>query len=284
MSKCIMEAKNVSYVYSDGTKALKKVNMKIEAGKKIAVIGANGAGKSTLFLHFNGINKPQSGMVYFDGKELVYLNKELMKLRKEVGIVFQEPDNQLFSSSVMQEISFGPMNMKLSKELVLDKVDAAMEATGIAELKHKPTHFLSYGQKKRVAIASILAMEPSVMILDEPTSGLDPQNVDVVLNILNKLNKTGTTIVVATHDIDMAYTWADYIYVMDKGEVIGQGTPEDVFANKELIKQYSIKRPWILEVYWELVQGYMEQCNIIPRSKEQLFEFIKTSYIRKQEL
>jgi cobalt/nickel transport system ATP-binding protein len=275
MIKNIIEAKDVSYRYPDGTRALNLVNMCIEQGKKIAVIGANGAGKSTLFLHLNGINKPVSGEIRYMGTKISYANNELMKLRKEIGIVFQEPDNQLFSSSVFQEISYGPMNMKLSRELVLKRVEAAMEATGISELKHKPTHFLSYGQKKRVAIASILAMEPSVLILDEPTSGLDPQNVDVIINILNALNEAGTTIVVSTHDIDLAYTWADYIYVMNKGEVIGQGTPIEVFTNKDLMKQSNTKTPWIVEVYGEIARKCEAYEGFIPKSKEQLFQFIK---------
>ncbi|MDF2890899.1 MAG: cobalt transport protein ATP-binding subunit [Clostridia bacterium] len=276
MSKYIIEAKDVSYTYQDGTKALDSVHMNIERGKKVAVIGANGAGKSTLFLHFNGINKPQGGELYFNGKKIDYTNNELMKLRKEVGIVFQEPDSQLFSSSVLQEISFGPMNMKLEREQVMKKVEAAMEATAIAELKHKPTHFLSYGQKKRVAIASILAMEPSVIILDEPTSGLDPQNADVVLEILNKLNKTGRTIVISTHDIDMAYTWADYIYVMNKSKVMGHGKPEEVFTNVELMAAACIKLPWIVEVYNGINHRNKANCSILPKSKEELMKFINT--------
>ena len=282
MAIYIIEAKDVSYIYSDGTKALDRVNMGIEQGKKIAVIGANGAGKSTLFLHFNGINKPTNGDIIYNGTKISYSNNELMKLRKDIGIVFQEPDNQLFSSSVLQEISFGPMNMKLSRELVLKRIEAAMEATGITELKHKPTHFLSYGQKKRVAIASILAMEPSVLILDEPTSGLDPQNVDVILGILNKLNKAGTTIVVSTHDIDMAYTWADYIYVMDKGLVVGQGNPEEVFINKEMLKAANVKQPWIIEVYSKIMFEDSMHCETIPRSKEELIQYINNNTKNKR--
>lgn len=276
MLSYVLEAKEVSYTYPDGTKALDKVNMSIEKGKKIAIIGANGAGKSTLFLHFNGINKPIHGEISYNGKKLIYSNNELMKLRKAIGIVFQEPDNQLFSSSVVQEISFGPMNMKLSRAEVLKKVEAAMEATAISDLRYKPTHFLSYGQKKRVAIASILAMEPAVLILDEPTSGLDPQNTDIILDILNKLNQSGTTIVVSTHDIDMAYTWADYIYVMNHGKVVGQGKPEEVFTNKEILKTANLKQPWLVEVYCELSsEESVNNCNnSIPRSKEQLIHFI----------
>jgi cobalt/nickel transport system ATP-binding protein len=275
MEEYIFEVKDIVYSYMDGTKALRNININIEKGKKIAFIGANGAGKSTLFLHFNGINKPEAGEICFRGKKISYTNGELTKLRKEVGIVFQEPDNQLFSSSVLQEISFGPMNMKLDKETVMKRIEKAMEATAIADLKDKPTHFLSYGQKKRVAIASILAMEPQVLILDEPTSGLDPQNSNAVEGILNTLNKAGKTIIISTHDIDFAYSWADYIYVMNRGEVISHGTPAEVFISKELIEQANIKLPWIVEVYMEFNKGAELHKESLPRNKEELFSLIK---------
>jgi cobalt/nickel transport system ATP-binding protein len=275
MEDYIFEVKDIVYSYMDGTKALRDININIEKGKKIAFIGANGAGKSTLFLHFNGINKPEAGEICFRGKKISYSNSELTKLRSEVGIVFQEPDNQLFSSSVLQEISFGPMNMKLDKETVMKRIEKAMDATAIADLKDKPTHFLSYGQKKRVAIASILAMEPEVLILDEPTSGLDPQNSNAVEDILNTLNQEGRTIIISTHDIDFAYSWADYIYVMNRGEVISHGTPEEVFINKELIEQANIKLPWIVEVYMEFNKGAEFNKESLPKNKEELFSLIK---------
>jgi cobalt/nickel transport system ATP-binding protein len=275
MEDYIFEVKDIVYSYMDGTKALRNININIEKGKKIAFIGANGAGKSTLFLHFNGINKPEAGEICFRGKKISYTNSELTKLRKEVGIVFQEPDNQLFSSSVLQEISFGPMNMKLDKETVMKRIEKAMDATAIADLKDKPTHFLSYGQKKRVAIASILAMEPQVLILDEPTSGLDPQNSNAVEDILNTLNKEGRTIIISTHDIDFAYSWADYIYVMNRGEVVSHGTPREVFISKELIEQANIKLPWIVEVYMEFNKGAEFNKESLPKNKEELFSLVK---------
>ncbi len=274
MSEFLIEARNITYEYGDGTKALRDVTMEIPEGKKLAVIGANGAGKSTLFLHFNGINKPKSGEILFRDKSIGYSHGELLRLRKEVGIVFQEPDHQLFSSSVYQEISFGPMNLKLSKEEVKRRVEEAMEATGVTELQHKPTHFLSYGQKKRVAIASILAMEPSLLILDEPTSGLDPQNVDGVMEILNRLNREGKTILLSTHDIDLAYIWADYIYIMNRGAVTGQGVPEEVFLEESLLREANLKQPWMVELCLGLSGGIPPKGEALPRSKAQFMEYI----------
>lgn len=275
MADYIFEVRDISYSYMDGTKALRNVSINIEKGKKIAFVGANGAGKSTLFLHLNGINKPEAGEICFSGKKISYTNSELIKIRKEVGIVFQEPDNQLFSSSVLQEISFGPMNMRLDKETVLKRIEKAMEATDIVDLRDKPTHFLSYGQKKRVAIASILAMEPEVLILDEPTSGLDPHNSNAIEALLNTLNKAGKTIIISTHDIDFAYSWADYIYVMNRGEVISQGVPAEVFWSKELTQQANIKLPWVVEVYMEFNKGAVFNKEALPRNKEELFNLIK---------
>jgi cobalt/nickel transport system ATP-binding protein len=274
MSKFLIEARNITYEYGDGTKALKDVSLGIEAGKKLAVIGANGAGKSTLFLHFNGINRPKSGEVLFRDKPIGYSQRDLLGLRKEVGIVFQEPDHQLFSSSVYQEISFGPVNLKLSKEEIKKRVEQAMEATAVTELQHKPTHFLSYGQKKRVAIASILAMEPSLLILDEPTSGLDPQNVDAVMSILNSLSKEGKTILLSTHDIDLAYSWADYIFIMNRGQVAGQGYPEEVFLDEALLKEASLKQPWMVELCLGLKRGRLAEGEKMPRSKWAFMEYV----------
>lgn len=274
MSKFLIEARNITYEYGDGTKALKNVSLGIEEGKKLAVIGANGAGKSTLFLHFNGINRPKSGEVLFRDKHIGYSQHDLLGLRKEVGIVFQEPDHQLFSSSVYQEISFGPVNLKLGKEEIKKRVEEAMEATAVTELQYKPTHFLSYGQKKRVAIASILAMEPSLLILDEPTSGLDPQNVDAVMDILNRLNHEGKTILLSTHDIDLAYSWADYIFIMNKGQVAGQGSPEEVFLDEALLKEANLKQPWMVELCLGLNGGTLAQGEKMPRSKSQFMEYV----------
>jgi len=274
MTEYIIELKDVTYTYPDGTIALNKIHMSIIKGKKIAVVGANGAGKSTLFLHFNGLSKPKQGEVYFKGQRISYSNSGLNKLRREVGLVFQEPDHQIFSSSVLQEISIGPMNMGLQREVVLAKSEAAMKAAGVLEFKQKPTHALSYGLKKRVAIASILAMEPSVLVLDEPTSGLDLGSAEMILDILEKLHEDGKTIIISTHDIDMAYSWADYIYVMKKGEVLGYGSPEEVFTDTELLECAGIKQPWIVEVFTESSKGRGVQ-EALPKSKNQLIDWIK---------
>lgn len=278
MADLILEAVGVSFSYPDGTKALNGVNLAIPRGKKIALLGPNGAGKSTLFLHFNGILRPSQGVIRFAGQDLSYSHAALKSLRKNVGIVFQDPDSQLFSASVRQEVSFGPLNLGWSKEQVLRCVEEAMEATEISHLQDKPTHLLSYGQKKRVAIAAVLAMAPQVLIFDEPTAWLDPRHSQEIIALIQRLNQQGKTIVLSTHDVDLAYGWADYCYILKDGVVVGEGLPHEVFARKDLLAQTDLKRPWILEVFEELQKkGYLAPTTPVPRTKEELFACLKAN-------
>lgn len=275
LAEFILEARDVEFAYPDGTRALNGVTLCVEKGDKVAVLGPNGAGKSTVFLHFNGILRPTRGKLRFAGKDVRYDHASLMDLRKNVGIVFQDPDAQLFSASVFQEISFGPMNLGLPREQVIKRVRQAMAATEITELEKKPTHLLSYGQKKRVSIADILAMEPSVVICDEPTAWLDPKHAFQVMELFERINKNGTTIIMSTHDVDMAYAWADYIYVMSDGKVVGEGTPEAVFQDGSLLKQADLERPWLIDVYNQLkAKGCIIKSAPVPRTRSELFACI----------
>ncbi|MGB9779765.1 energy-coupling factor ABC transporter ATP-binding protein [Caldanaerobacter sp.] len=269
----ILEAVNVSFEYADGAKALQGINMKIEKGKKIAVLGPNGAGKTTLFLHFNGILKPKSGKIMYKGKEILYNRKELIKLRKNVGIVFQNPDVQLFSATVYQEISFGPMNLGYEEKIVRAKVDEIMGKLNISHLKDKPVHFLSYGQKKIVSIADILVMDPEVIILDEPTAYLDVEHTEELIKLLDDLKEEGKTIVVSTHDVDFAFLWADYIYVMKDGKIIKEGTPYEIFTGDS--KGERLKKPLILEIYEILKDKNIIHKEEIPRKVEELKKAIR---------
>lgn len=246
MNDNILETQDLQYTYADGTFALKGVSLGIKRGQVTAILGGNGAGKSTMFLNFNGILKPSSGRILFNGKQLDYSHKGLKELRRSVGIVFQDPDNQLFSASVYQDVSFGAVNMKLSEEEVRRRVDIAMKRTGITHLKDKPTHCLSFGQKKRVAIAGVLVMEPEVLILDEPTAGLDPMGVSEIMKLLKETQKElGISVVISTHDIDIVPLYCDYAYVMDEGKIILGGTPKEVFSEKDAIRSVHLRLPRI---------------------------------------
>lgn len=242
MNENILEVQDLHYKYADGTHALKGVNLGIKRGQTTAILGGNGAGKSTLFLNFNGILKPTSGQVRYDGRPVDYSRKGLMDLRRTVGLVFQDPDNQLFSASVFQDVSFGVMNLKLTEEETRRRVHTALKRTGISQLKDKPTHCLSFGQKKRAAVAGVLAMEPEVLVLDEPTAGLDPMGVAEIMKLLKEAQaQLGLSVVISTHDIDIVPLYCDYVYVMDKGEIMLQGTPKEVFAEAETLRKIHLR-------------------------------------------
>lgn len=280
MAEYILEAQNLDFKYPDGTHALKGVSVKIEKGKKIAVLGSNGAGKSTLFLNFNGVLRPAGGKLLFKQKEVRYDHSSLVELRKSVGIVFQDPDVQLFSASVLQEVSFGPMNLRLPENIVRERVNRALDATGTSHLKAKPVHFLSYGQKKRVSIADILAMEPEVIIFDEPTACLDPRHTVQTMNLFDELNQKGVTVILSTHDVDAAYSWADHIIVMKDGMVMKEGKPGEIFGDDELLSRTDLVKPLILEVYDELRKnGYLCKGAQIPRNREELFKVIRRFFL-----
>lgn len=240
----ILETKHLTYGYDEEQLAIQDLSMQIEAGKTSAVLGANGAGKSTLFLHLNGILKPDHGEVLFHEKPISYGKKGLRELRSKVGIVFQNPDDQLFSASVYQDISFGAVNMGLPKEEVHRRVEQIMEQIGITDLKERPTHSLSFGQKKRVSFAGIMVMQPEVIILDEPTAGLDPVGVSELMHLLQDVcREQHTTVLLSTHDIDVVPIYADHVFVMDGGKLLAQGLPKEIFAQPELLRQHHLRLP-----------------------------------------
>lgn len=276
MNEYILETKDLSYKYSDGTEALKNINLKIEQGRKISVVGVNGSGKSTLFLNLNGVLKPTNGNISYKGNEVKYNHKSLLNLRKNIGIVFQDPENQLFSASVYQEVSFGAMNLKLSETEVRNRVDEALKSVNMYDYKDKAVHFLSYGQKKRVSIADILVMQPEIIIFDEPTSSLDPEHSKQIVKIFDELNKKGITVILSTHDVELAYSWSDYIIVMKDGEIVKEGTPYEVFSDEELIHECYLEKPLILDMFQFLCNhNKIKMDNIIPKNKEELYNIIK---------
>ncbi|MHB1420521.1 MAG: energy-coupling factor ABC transporter ATP-binding protein [Bacillota bacterium] len=284
MTDYILEACDLTYIYPDGTEALKGLNIKIPRGKKLSLLGSNGAGKSTLFLHFNGILQPRSGKILYNGTEVRYDRKSLLDLRKNVGIVFQDPDSQLFSASVYQEISFGPLNMGWLEKKVRERVEKVMISTGVSQLRDKPTHMLSYGQKKRVTIADILVMEPQVLISDEPTAWLDPKYTKIMMQLFSKINETGTTVIMSTHDVELAYSWADYVFVMNDGWIIGEGDPATVFGDEIFVHKADLERPWIMDVFETLTKkGLLSATSPVPRNKTELLELISNCDILERK-
>lgn len=249
MAETILEVKDLHYNYPDGTQAIKGIDFKVEKGQMISILGPNGAGKSTFFLHFNGIIEPSSGEIIIEGETLKYDKKSLLKARAKVGIVFQNPDDQLFAPTVFEDVAFGPMNMGLSEEEVKQRVEESLEVVGMSEYTQKAPHHLSGGQKKRVAIAGILAMRPKVMVLDEPTSGLDPNGASAIMQLLYDLNAEGMTIIVSTHDVDLVPMYSDNINVLRKGKILKQGNCREVFSDKEVIEQADLRLPWVGQIF-----------------------------------
>lgn len=241
-----IQAEDLCYTYEDGTVALDHITFAAEKGKVTGILGANGAGKSTLFLSLNGVLTPKSGKVVLGGQPVRYDKKGLLELRRRVGIVFQDPDDQLFSADVYRDVSFGGVNLGLPAEEVRRRVEAALERTGVSHLRDKPTHALSYGQKKRVAIAGVLVMEPEVLILDEPTAGLDPQGVSDIMKLLTRLrDELGMTVLIATHDMDIVPLYCDYAYLLGSGKVLLEGTPEQLFADPAALRANHLRLPRI---------------------------------------
>ena len=224
----ILRCENVCFAY-DKEQILNNVNMSIEQGSFTAILGRNGAGKSTLFLNINGVHKKDSGKIYYNNEEIIYNKKGIENIRKKIGIVFQNPDYQLFSASVLKDVSFGAVNLGFSYEEARQKSIKALEEVDMVDFIDKPTHALSFGQKKRVAIAGILVMEPEIIILDEISAGLDPMGAYEILTLLKNINKEkNTTIILATHDMDILPLYCDYAYVLDKGSVVLHGKSDEI--------------------------------------------------------
>jgi cobalt/nickel transport system ATP-binding protein len=246
----LFEIENLVHEYSDGTLALDNVTLSFDRAERIALLGTNGSGKTTLLNHLNGILKPTSGKILFDGKPLKYDAKSLLELRKRVGFVFQDPNDQLFAPTVKQDVAFGPLNLGYNTEKVKAIVEEALKTVGMSEFAEKPPHFLSLGQKKRVALAGVLAMEPEVIIMDEPTSNLDPRATSEILHLLLQLNKEkGITLLLATHDVDMVPLFATKMYVLNKGKLVSQGTPKESFSNGELMRQVNLRSPRLTHLF-----------------------------------
>lgn len=238
----LIELSQVDYVYTDGTRALTDIELSVGAGERVAVLGPNGAGKSTLFQLFNGLLLPARGTVAVKGRpvEKAYLKE----VRRMIGMVFQDPDDQLFSTTVRQEISYGLLNLGFSGERMEEAVAWALEVVGLTGFENKGPFNLSGGEKKRVALASVLAMQPEVLVLDEPTGALDPMGTAKIIALLNRINRElGITLVFATHDVDCVPLMADKVYVMDKGRIVVSGSTEEVFSRKDLIRAHNLRLP-----------------------------------------
>ncbi|VVB85878.1 Cobalamin import ATP-binding protein BtuD [uncultured archaeon] len=244
-----IETIGLEHIYADGTVALSGVDFEANPGERVAVLGPNGSGKTTLFYHFNGLIRPTAGEVRVFGKNISKENIDTV--RRRVGIVFQDPDSQLFAPTVSEDIAFGPKNLGMAAQDIKDRVAEALRRFDIEELAKKNPANISEGQKRRVAIAGVVVMEPDILVLDEPTCGLDACGVAGTMEILDELNGEGKTIIISTHDTELAASWADRVYILNKGKIFRKGAPRHIFADEKLISEAGLKHPAIVQTFRE---------------------------------
>jgi len=272
MPEPILETRHLTFGYSKKALALDDVSISIPAGKKIAVLGANGSGKSTLFLHFNGVLRPRQGEVMYDGKVIEYHSRSLAKLREEVSVVMQNPDDQIFSATVEEDVAFGPMNLDLTKDEVIRRVDEALFMVDLEKLRERPTQQLSFGQRKRVALAGALAMKPKVLMMDEPTAGLDSRMVHELMELAEELNRNGLTVIMSTHDVEIAYNWADEVRALDAGRLVFSGLPERLFSDEKRVHDLGLTTPMLFEMNARLRALRGTPSEPYPRTMEEMMQ------------
>ncbi len=271
MSGTILEADNVTYSYSKkGPKVLDSMSIKIAQGKKTAILGCNGAGKSTLFSVLNALYKPDGGVVRYKGEPLSYRHKDVIKMRSEVSILFQNPNDMMFKPYVEQDVAYGPQNLKLPKDEVEKRVQESLFAVGMEDFRKSPIMKLSYGQRKRVTLAGVLAMKPSVLIMDEPTAGLDPQMAYEVMEIAEQLHSSGVTVIMSSHDTDLTYSWADEIHVLNSGKCMYSGAPEPFYSDYRSVQKAGLLSPSSFLMNRTLSD--LQRCSLepYPRTQTQL--------------
>jgi cobalt/nickel transport system ATP-binding protein len=272
----ILAAEKLCYAYPGGVAALSGLDLGVERGCKLAILGPNGAGKTTLLLHLNGTLKPASGRVLLDGRAAEYSRAGLASWRRRVGLVLQEPDDQLFAATVAEDVSFGPLNLGLPADQARLRVADSLAALGISDLAERPTHMLSFGQKKRVAIAGALAMAPDVLLLDEPTAGLDQFGAVRLLAVLDRLSAAGTTLVFTTHDVDLAWSFADRVALFDRGQVARSGDAEEVLADAATLGAARLTPPLLLELGLQArAVGLLAEGAPLPRTRDEALALLR---------
>jgi energy-coupling factor transport system ATP-binding protein len=267
-------------------KALNNISINIEDGEFLSIIGHTGSGKSTLIQHLNGLLKPDEGKIYIDGIDISQKKVKLNEIRKKIGLVFQYPEYQLFEETIEKDIAFGPSNLKLSDEEIKIRVKNAMEIVGLdyEKYRNKSPFDLSGGQKRRVAIAGVVAMEPKVLILDEPTAGLDPKGRDEILSeIANLKSKYGMTIILVSHSMEDVARVSKRVIVMDNGKCILDGTPREVFKEKEILFKIGLDIPQITHIVSKLRKNGFDISDDIFTVEEAKEEIIKLLRSRKND-
>jgi cobalt/nickel transport system ATP-binding protein len=273
----ILAVQDIQFSYPGGVKALNGVTFEIAKGEKVAILGPNGSGKSTLMLLMAGLLTPKRGEIrVFDEKTT---SRTFQNLRQKMGIVFQDPDDQLFTSSVIEDIEYGPRNLQLPEEDIKERSSHVLEKIGIGHLKERPPHRLSFGEKKKVSLATALVLKPELLMLDEPTANLDLVSRRGLIDTLNELNKIGTTVIVATHDVEALPELADRVMVINHGALLGQGKTQDVLQNRNLLESAGLEQPAIVRLFSELKsKGLLKH---VPMTAKEAQEELSNIFGRK---
>jgi cobalt/nickel transport system ATP-binding protein len=277
MKREAITVRNLSYKYPDGSKALENVNLAVYEGERIALVGPNGAGKTTFMLHLNGTLHGTEGQVEIFGKNVDTMKRE--EIVKEVGLVFQDPDDQLFMPTIFDDLAFGPINLGLNEEEVRERVAKAISSLGLSGYEDRSPHHLSFGEKKKASLAAVMAMEPKILVLDEPTANLDPRSRTELIGIINELNeREGITMLIATHDVNAIPEFADRIYALNR-TIIEKGTPREIFFDGELLRQNNLDVPDVFKLF-EVLRCFGFNCEKLPLSLDEavsgLTEVIET--------
>ncbi|MCW3994731.1 MAG: energy-coupling factor ABC transporter ATP-binding protein [Candidatus Bathyarchaeota archaeon] len=276
MSETIVSVQDVQFSYPTGVRALKGVSLEVKQGERVAILGPNGSGKSTLILLIAGLLNPSKGQIKVFGQETS--SKNFPKLRSRIGIVFQDPDDQLFTPSVKEDIEYGPRNLGLPSEVINKRCNHILEDIGISHLKDRSPHRLSFGEKKKVSLATALILTPELLILDEPTANLDLASRRGLIEMLNALNAEGTTIIISTHDVEALPELAERVIVMAHGSLLGEGEMHKVLQDVELLESAGLELPSIARLFNKL-KG-LGLVNVIPITYEEALNFLQETLKR----
>ena len=267
MAVPLLELKQISYCYPGQTiPTFEQFNLKLERDRKIVLLGHNGSGKSTLLLLMTGLYQVNRGQIFWQGQPLNYKPNQLRQWRENIGLAFQNPEHQLVAGTVADDISYGLCNLELPEAEILRRLDEAIANFKLQEIAHTPLHHLSLGQKRRVALAGVMAIQPQLLLLDEPTAYLDPQQMQTLLEELGKIEARGTTIAIATHNLNFAYQWADWFIIIDRGKLILEGDATTVFSQQSRLEEMGLGLPSIWELWHSLPSDIRPPNTPVPRT------------------